>query len=144
MNKVRLLLLSITLLPLTAAAAEEFNGTSPMLCEPLRGHDCLPTETACKPLKPEPGKDLNMRFDVQKMIVRAPYRNDTLPIQSFGYNSKSLVMQGTSLDLVWSAAINRTTGQLTIAIADREGAYVVFGQCRLERTDTPAAKQQSR
>jgi hypothetical protein len=114
-----------------AIAAEEFNGSRPMDCEPLGGHDCLPTEKACKPLKAEPGKKLNLHVDVANMSLKTPYRNDTLPIQSFSFNTKSLVLQGTSLELVWNATIHRTTGRLTVTIADREGAYVVFGQCKL-------------
>jgi hypothetical protein len=117
---------------MTAHAAEEqFNGSRPMDCEPTSGHDCLPTEKVCKALKPEPGKQLNLHVDVNNMSLKTPYRNDTLPIQSFSFNTKSLVMQGTSLELVWSATIHRTTGRLTMAIADREGAYVVFGQCKV-------------
>lgn len=116
-----------------AFAAEEFNGSRPMDCEPTAGHDCLPTEQSCKPLplKSQDGKKLNLHVDVANMSLKSPYRNDTLPIQSFSFNTKSLVMQGTTLELVWSATIHRTTGRLTIAIADREGAYVVFGQCKL-------------
>lgn len=114
-----------------ALAAEPFNGTQPMDCEPLTGHDCLPTEKACKPLKPEAGKKLNLHVDVNKMLMKTPYRNDAMPIQSFSFNTKSLVLQGTSLELVWSATIHRTTGRLTMAIADREGAYIVFGQCKV-------------
>jgi len=125
----------VTIGVLAAAAAlgsdEPFNGTKPMDCQPLTGHDCLPTEQSCKPLKPEPGKNLNLHIDVDKMMMKSPYRNDALPIQSFSFNSKSLVLQGTSLELVWSATVHRTTGRLTLAIADREGAYVVFGQCKL-------------
>ena len=114
-----------------ALAAEPFNGTQPMDCQPLTGHDCLPSEQSCKPLKPEPGKKLNLHIDVNKMSMRTPYRNDALPIQSFSFNTKSLVLQGTSLELVWSATVHRTTGRLTMAIADREGAYIVFGQCKV-------------
>ena len=76
-----------------ALAAEEFNGSRPMDCEPLFGHDCLPTEQSCKPLKPQPGKHLNLHVDVAKMSLKTPYRNDTLPIQSFSFNTKSLVMR---------------------------------------------------
>jgi hypothetical protein len=114
-----------------ALGAEPFNGSQPMDCKPVAGHDCLPTEQTCKPLKPEPGKDLTLHVDVEKMTLKTPYRNDAMPIQSFSFNSKSLVLQGTSLEMVWSATIHRTTGRLTLAIADREGAYVVFGQCSL-------------
>jgi hypothetical protein len=121
---------------LIAESSEEFNGSRPMDCQPLSGHDCLPTEKACKPLKPEPGKNLNLHVDVGNMSMKTPYRNDTLPIQSFSFNTKSLVLQGTSLELVWSATIHRTTGRLTMAIADREGAYVIFGQCKIATEST--------
>jgi hypothetical protein len=130
-------LLTIGVLASTVAlGAEPFNGTQPMDCEPLAGHDCLPTEKACKPLKPEPGKKLNLHIDVNKMSMKTPYRNDAMQIGSFSFNSKSLVLQGTSLELVWSATVHRTTGRLTLAIADREGAYIVFGQCKLATAPT--------
>ena len=132
-----LCLLAVAALSASAAhAAEEFNGSRPMDCAPTTGHDCLPTEKACKPLQPEPGKHLNLHVDVNNMKLKTPYRNDTLPIQSFSFNTKSLVLQGTSLELVWSATIHRTTGRLTVVIADREGAYVVFGQCKVSTAKT--------
>lgn len=127
----KLWLAAMVLLSATTLAAEEFDGSKPMACLPAQGHDCLPTEKTCKPLQPEPGKDLRMHFDIAQKSVRTPYRNDTLPIQSLGVNTKSLVMQGTTLQLVWSATIHRDTGRLTVVIADREGAYVIFGQCTL-------------
>jgi hypothetical protein len=122
----------------TTFAADEFNGSQPMACKPQAGHDCLPTENTCSRLKPEPGKDLTLHIDVAKMSLKTPYRNDTLPIQSFGFNEESLVMQGTSLQLVWSATIHRTRGNLIVAIADRKGAYVVFGQCQVVGAKPPA------
>lgn len=134
----KLWLTSMVLLSATTAiAAEDFDGSSPMACLPLQGHDCLPSEKACKPLLPESGKDLRMHFDIAQKSVRTPYRHETLPIQSLGANSQSLVMQGTTLQLVWSATIHRSTGRLTVAIADREGAYVIFGQCTLADAALP-------
>jgi hypothetical protein len=103
-----------------------------MVCEPQTGHDCLPTEKSCKELKAEKGKDLNLHIDVQKMQLKTPFRTAELPIQSFSYNAKSLVLQGTASEQVWSSTVHRTTGRLTVVIADREGAYVVFGQCKIE------------
>jgi hypothetical protein len=126
----------------TTFAAETFNGNAPMICPAQQGHDCLPTEKSCKPLQPEAGKELNLYIDVQAMSVKSPYRNDTLPIASFSFNDKSLVLQGTSLQLVWSATVHRTTGRLSVAITDREGAYVIFGQCRLATAaDKPKAQK---
>jgi hypothetical protein len=131
-------LTSIALLSVTATvAAEDFDGSTPIDCLPAQGHDCLPGEKTCRPLKPEGGKDLHMHFNIAQKSVRTPYRNATLPIQSVGTNAASLVMQGTSLQLVWSATIHRSTGRLTVAIADREGAYVIFGQCTVEDAALP-------
>jgi hypothetical protein len=126
-----LLLIALVAVSTTAAAAEEFDGKSPMVCAPTAGHDCLPTETSCKPLKGEPGKDVNLHFDIASMKVRTPYRTTDLPIQSLSNNTKSLILQGTSLEYVWAATIHRTTGRLTIVVADREGAYTIFGQCKV-------------
>jgi hypothetical protein len=130
MNKFCVLSIGL-LLAATASAAEDFNGSTPMDCKPLQTHDCLPTEKTCTPLKPEAGKEETMHVDIASMSVKTPFRNDTLPIASYEFNSASLVMQGTSLEVVWSATIHRTTGRLTVTIADREGAYIIFGQCAL-------------
>ena len=128
MNKLCLLSLAL-LLAATARAAEDFDGSRPLDCKPLLTHDCLPTEKICTPLKPEAGKDETMHVDVANMSVQTPFRNTALPIASFAFNAESLVMQGTSVEVVWSATIHRTNGKLIIAIADREGANIIFGQC---------------
>ena len=137
MNKFYVLTIAL-LLAATARAAGDFDGSSPMDCKPLQTHDCLPTEKTCTPLKPEAGKDETMHVDVARMSVKTPFRNDTLPISSYEFNRQSLVMQGTSLEVVWSATIHRTSGKLTIMIADREGAYVIFGQCAVSGAIPPA------
>ena len=142
MKKLCLLTIGV-LVSAGALGAEPFNGTQPMDCEPAAGHDCLPTEATCKPLKPEPGKKLNVHIDVANMSIKTPYRNDAVPISSFSFNAKSLVMQGQASELVWSATVHRTTGKFTMAIADREGAYVVFGQCKVAAAPAaPAPKKQ--
>jgi hypothetical protein len=128
----KLYLLSLALVATTATGAEQFNGSQPMVCEPSKGFDCLPTENNCTPLKPEKSRDLRVHIDVSKMELKSPNRTAPVPIASFGFNQKSLVMQGTASELVWSATIHRETGRLTLAMADREGAYVVFGQCKIE------------
>jgi hypothetical protein len=117
----------------TATAAEPFDGSQPMSCKPLKGHDCLPGEDSCKPLKPESGKDQNaeLGIDVAKLAIHSPFRTSVLPIQHATQNRESLVLQGADLQFAWSTVVNRTTGAMTLTIADRKGAYVVFGQCRI-------------
>ena len=115
----------------SAMAAEDYDGSKLMTCPAIEGHDCLPGQAACKPLKPEAGKPLELKIDVANKVVQTPFRTDKLPIGSVGKNTKSLILQGTSLEMVWNATVHRTTGRLTLTIADREGAYVIFGQCKL-------------
>ncbi len=114
----------------TIAAAEDFDGSRPFDCTPLQGHDCLPDQKECKALEPRLEKSTDFKFDVQKKQVWSPYRNAELPIQHVSKNTASLVMQGTTLDVAWSGTVHLKTGRMTVVIADREGAYVVFGQCK--------------
>jgi hypothetical protein len=139
MNRYTVLLLPF--IATSALGAEPFDGKAPMTCAAQQGHDCLPTEKSCKPLQPEAGKDLNLFIDIGTMRVKTPYRHDTLQISSVSTNDKSLILQGTSLQLVWNATVHRTTGRLTVAITDREGAYVIFGQCKLSDAAVKPAGQ---
>jgi hypothetical protein len=118
------------LVVMNIGGAADLDGTQLISCLPAHGHDCMPEAKSCTALKPEKGKDLHLVFDVEHKAVKSPYRTSLLPIQTVTNNAESLVLQGTTLQLVWSATIHRGTGRLTIAIADREGAYVVFGQCQ--------------
>ena len=123
--------IALVLFGTAALAAEPFDGSVPFACMPEKGHDCLPTEDSCKPLKPESDKAPEFGFDVGKKQVKSPFRTTLLPIQHVGKNKKSLVLQGTDLEFAWSAVINRTTGKMTVTVADREGAYIAFGQCKV-------------
>jgi hypothetical protein len=115
----------------TVIAAEAFDGSKPFTCAPVQAHDCLPDQKECKLLEPPKDKpDYVFKFDIGKKTVWSPFRNgEPLPIQHVTKNTASLVLQGTTLEVAWSSTIHRKTGRLTITIADREGAYVVFGQC---------------
>jgi len=117
------------------ACAEEFDGSQALECTAKSGRDCLPTKEICGPLSPESNKTPIFGIDVAKKQVRSPYRTALLPILYTTTNKDSLVLQGADLGFAWSALINKKTGAMTISIADREGAYVVFGQCK-----TPGAK----
>ncbi len=118
----------------TVAFAEEFDGTKPLECTAIEGHDCLPDSADCKPLKPEAGKNPVFLVDAAKKEIRSPFRTALLPVLTSTSNRESLVLQGADLLFAWSALINKTTGRLTVSVADRKGAYVVFGQCKIAAT----------
>jgi hypothetical protein len=102
-----------------------------VVCTAERGHDCLPAENQCSPLVRETNIAPVFEIDFVGKIVHSPYRRALLRVSELTANAESLVLQGTDLLFAWSALINKTTGALTVSIADREGAYVVFGQCKV-------------
>jgi hypothetical protein len=117
----------------TAAAAGDFDGAVPLSCTVVKGHDCLPTKAACGPLKPETDIAPVYGIDFAKKEVRSPFRRALLPVNHSTTNKDSLVLQGADLQFAWSALIDRKTGALTVSVADSQGAYVAFGQCKVAK-----------
>lgn len=116
------------------ASAADFDGSVPLTCTAEKGHDCLPTEAACSRLKPETDIEPVYGIDFAKKEVRSPFRTSLLKVLQTSTNKDALVLQGAELTAAWSATIDRKTGALTVALADSQGAYVVFGQCKVAAT----------
>jgi len=113
-----------------AAGAAGIDGTSPLSCTGLEGYSCEPGK-ACNKVKPESNTPPVVTIDPANKSVKTPYRRDPLPIANSAVNNEQVKLQGTSDKFAWSTVINRNTGKITITIADRIGAYVVFGQCKV-------------
>jgi hypothetical protein len=121
----------LTMAMAVVASAEDFDGSVPLTCTAEKGHDCLPTETACSRLKPETNIEPVYQIDFARKEIRSPFRAALLKVQNLSTNRDSLVLQGAEGTAAWSAFVDRKTGALTVALADSEGAYVVFGQCKV-------------
>jgi hypothetical protein len=131
MRAFKSVLIAMALSMSITAAAGDFDGSLPLSCTAEKGHDCLPTEKSCGPLKPETDIAPVYSIDFAKKEVRSPFRSALLKVQHSTTNKDSLVLQGTELTAAWSAFIDRKTGALTVALADSQGAYIVFGQCKV-------------
>jgi hypothetical protein len=114
-----------------SASGATFDGSIPLSCKAQSGHDCLPASAQCSPLKRETDIEPVFQIDFAGKTIHSPYRKSLLRAAHVTTNAQSIVMQGTDLAFAWSALINKTTGALTVSVADREGAYVVFGQCEI-------------
>jgi len=115
----------------TASGATTFDGSRPLVCVAEHGHNCLPSQSQCTPLQRETKTVPQFEIDFAGKTVRSPYRTALLHVSAMTVNRESIVLQGNDLLFAWSSLINKTTGALTISVADRQGAYVVFGQCRV-------------
>lgn len=112
-------------------AAGDFDGDVPLTCKVEKGHDCLPTQSNCSPLKPDTDIAPIYGIDFAKKEVHSPFRTAILPILHTAKNDDSIVMQGADLRVAWSAMVDRKTGDLTVALGDSKGAYVAFGKCKV-------------
>jgi hypothetical protein len=112
-------------------AAEPIDGSQPLSCAVANGQDCLPSQSECKLLTPEKNKTPIIDVDFAKKEVRSPFRTALLKVTHSNVTSESLVLQGADLLFAWTALIKKQSGAITIAITDREGAYVIFGTCRV-------------
>jgi hypothetical protein len=130
MKSVRGVLLAAGLAFSAVATAADFDGSVPLRCTPTAGRDCKPT-AACTTLKSQAKGPVQVRIDFADKAIKTPYRTSILPIQNSATNDEQLVMQGTDLRFPWSAIVNRKTGAITITVADRIGAYVIFGECKV-------------
>jgi len=131
MKVVRGSVLLFGLLSSAIAAAADFDGSVPLKCLGLAGHDCDPAKPQCSILKPELKVTPEITIDLANKSIKSPYRTNLLPIHNTVLNEEQLELQGTDLKFAWSAIVNRKTGKITITVADRIGAYVIFGQCKL-------------
>jgi hypothetical protein len=122
--------LMFTFTSAAATAADTIDGSQPLSCAVTSGRDCLPTQSDCKLLSPERNQAPVVNIDFAKKEVRSPFRTALLQVTHTRVTSESLVLQGADLLFAWSALIKMKSGALTIAVTDREGAYVIFGTCR--------------
>jgi hypothetical protein len=126
----RLFVLGLALVFSGVAGAAELDGTTPLKCTGVEGYTCEPGK-ACSKVKPESNTPPVVTIDPANKTVKTPYRTDLLPIANSAVNNEQLQFQGTSEKFAWSTVINRKTGKLTLTIADRMGAYVIFGECKV-------------
>ena len=124
------LILGLGVIVSAAAGAADFDGSTALSCTGVSGYSCDPAK-ACSKVKPESNIAPVVLIDPTNKTVKTPYRTDLLPIANSATNNEQLQFQGTSEKFAWSAIVNRNTGKLTITIADRMGAYVIFGQCKV-------------
>jgi hypothetical protein len=130
MNYVCRFAFGMSLIASAAVGAADFNGSAPLTCTPSAAYSCEPGK-ACSKVKPESDPPRVMTIDAREKTVRAPYRTELLPIANSVLNNEQLQLQGTAEKFAWSAIIQRRTGRVTITIADRLGAYVIFGACQI-------------
>ncbi len=132
MHISRLLALIVLCLAPMTAAAQEFDGTSPVLCASIDTLSCGPGEECVR----STAEDLNVpqffHIDFVEKVVsatRAGGEERTTDIHSLQQNDAELLLQGHQGGLGWSAAISRTSGKMALSAVGESVAFVIFGAC---------------
>lgn len=109
------------------ALASDFDGSRVLLCASVQAFDCAAGEDCDKGLPEDIGAPAFMRIDVPNKAVIGPKR--TSPILLVDKSEGQLLLQGTELGYGWVIALDQETGKMTATLANREGAFVLFGAC---------------
>lgn len=108
-------------------AGDVFDGTKPLICASIEALNCDPG-TPCERGIPElMGAPQFLRIDFAKNEIAGPLR--TTKIRSTDKNDNQLVLQGYELDMGWTLAIDRFTGDMRITFAGADSAFIIFGAC---------------
>jgi len=125
-NIRKLFLFSLSLLSVPALAAD-FDGSKPLLCATQAVLDCSRGDDCASGLPEEIGAPTFMRIDLAKKAVIGP--NTTSDILLEEKSAKQLLLQGREAGFGWTIAVDRQSGELTVSLTNRNGAYVLYGAC---------------
>jgi hypothetical protein len=117
-----------------AVQAAELDGSTPILCAMIAATEC-DRWGACDPIDPAAaGLPPFVRVNVpQKALEATDGSGRKTEIQSVtvANEQKRLLLQGTEQGRLWSAVIGQRSGELTVAILDHDGGFIVSGTCTL-------------
>ena len=118
MHLTRLMALIVLCMAPMTAMAQEFDGTSPVLCASIDTLSCGPGEECVRSTAEALNVPQFFHIDFVEKVVSAT-RTDgeerTTDIHSLQQNDAELLLQGNQGGLGWSAAISRDSGRLALS-----------------------------
>ena len=133
MNKLGILGLGLAFSSMALmAAAEDFDGTQPLLCASLEAHDCGPDEHCLKDTAASVNAPQFIRLDFEQKLAharRADGEERIAAIESVANDHGKLILQGVQRGLGWSMVITQESGEMALTAAGDQVAFVVFGAC---------------
>lgn len=115
-----------------AALSADMDGTAPILCALItvtecdRWGDCEPADPEVLALPPF------VRVDASKKTMEATDGSGRkTTIQTVSKEKGRLLLQGAENGRAWSLVIGQKAGEMTAAVADHDGGFVISGTCTL-------------
>ena len=127
MKSIRnLVVAGLALLALPVLAAD-FDGSKPLLCATQSALDGARGDDCATGLPEEIGAPTFMRIDLAKKSVIGPQTTTEILLQD--KSGKQLLLQGRESGFGWTIVIDQPSGELTVTLTNRNGAYVLYGAC---------------
>lgn len=127
MNTLRQLLLLAGAVLTMQAQAGNFDGSKPLICAPVTAMDCIRGDDCLTGLPEDVGAPAFMRIDFARKTVTGSKRNTDILLTD--KTDGQLLLQGRESGFGWSIAIDNESGEMTVTLANRSGAFVLFGSC---------------
>ena len=118
---------AIFVLNCAGAWAGDFDGSKPLLCATIEGHACDPGAACERALPADLGAPRFLSIDFTKKIISGPIR--ATPIVSMNKSQSQILLQGTELGYAWTVVLDTDDGEITLTLANRHDALVLFGDC---------------
>jgi hypothetical protein len=109
------------------ALAETVDGSKRALCTTESLKDCVAGSDCLNGLPAEYGAPASLRLDFANKQVLGEKQKSK--IRDFEKKNGQLLLQGRELGYGWTIAIEQKSGDMTLSLVNREGAFVLFGRC---------------
>ncbi|MGF6485002.1 hypothetical protein [Paraburkholderia sp. JPY419] len=107
--------------------AADFDGSKRLMCATIDAHACDPGIACTRALPADLGLPKFLTLDFDKRAVVGPAH--TTPMLSVTKEADQLVMLGNEMGFGWTLAVDSTDGEMTLMVANRNDAFVLFGNC---------------
>ncbi len=128
---VFILILAMLIFPFFAAA-QDFDGSKPLICSVMEVVECAPGIECDKGLPEnfEFPEFIKINFTEKMLVGKANnQRITTSPIEKVETMEGNLILHGSQNGRAWNIVISQATGKMTGTIAADGFSFTVFGAC---------------
>lgn len=123
----RIIALALAGLLCAPVFAGTVDGSKRALCTTETLRDCVAGADCLNGLPAEYGAPVSLRLDFTNKQVLGEKQKSK--IRDFEKKDGQLLLQGREMGYGWTIAIEQKSGEMTLSLVNREGAFVLFGRC---------------
>lgn len=116
-------------------AAQDFDGSKPLVCSAVEVFECAPGEACVEGLAEEFDFPHFIRIDFKSNLLTGKtgdQTEETSPIDTVQTMEGNLILHGSQNGRAWNIVLSQTTGKMTGTIAADGFTFSVFGACTVD------------